>query len=508
MKSNFYCTAFYLFIVLTIRTNVTSQNIQFKQIDIGGKTSVFSQNIIDSEIKNLQNFDIVDFILTMESRNNGFRIPKSDEVKNIIEYKKIFPKGTTRQTCDNTFCRTYRCVKPDGFMYYNLALGAEGKEPTHPHYCNNCSNWNVEYRRKTACHKCKDEGWTFCGKTLACPRCDGRGYVIKETEEKILVFNDILEDNNIQNCKSYFYYDSPIDYGLYLTSGTKIKLIGTIHQDNIGLILVEGQHDIEQEFLLLKEKQKNEDQNAIIVVRRLLSQSNITEAIEKYDALNLQETKNAFYNEMQLALSEHYKTVDQPFKDEQLAKIINDNKTAFNKLSLGIYKLTSDSEGNLSIEGRELGIKSAPLTKTLGSNNQFIVNTSASGNIRIEQTINHIGGEKILVSTKKTIYQTAKGRLYKKVFLGGPGAFIDLVDHRQINVTIKEDIPRNKYQLVQPIIVRTTANGIEIISKNENKLLFEEKFKNRALVVSSRALLIAGGLFFGALRIYEYSRIP
>jgi hypothetical protein len=241
-------------------------------------------------------------------------------------------------------------------------------------------------------------------------------------------------------------------------------------------------------FPYLNELYKKEDALLKTQIKNLLSEKKFDEAIEKYDVLNLQETKNTLNNEMQLALSGHYKKFEQPFKDEQLTKIINENKTAFSKLSVGSYKVTSDSEGYLSIDGRTLGIKSSPLTKTMGKNSEFILNTSASGTIKIEQTVSHNGAEQILVSTTKPIIETGKGKLYKHTILGGPGIW---ANHTKIeNITIQEDIPRNRYRKVQPLIIRTTANGIEIDSKKENKLLSEGKFKNRALAVFSRSLML------------------
>ena len=79
---------------------------------------------------------------------------------------------------------------------------------------------------------------------------------------------------------------------------------------------------------------------------------------------------------------------------------------------------------------------------------------------------------------------------------------------QNVTVTFQGDIPKNRYRKVQPQTIHTIANGIKIATINENKLLFEGKFHNRALVVSSRALLLSGGLFVSGLRIYEYSLIP
>jgi hypothetical protein len=255
-------------------------------------------------------------------------------------------------------------------------------------------------------------------------------------------------------------------------------------------------------FPYLNELYRKEDAILKPQIKNLLAEKKLNEAIENYDALNLQETKNALFSEMQLALSGYYKTFEQPFKDDQLSKIINDNKGVFTKLAPGNYKITSDSEGNLAVDGRTLGINSTPLTKTLGNNNQFSVNTSASGTVKIEQTTSNNGVEQILVSTTKPIFKTRKGKLYKKAFLGK-----GMLDPN-VTVTFHGDVPKNRYRKVQPQTIHTMANGIKIATINENKLLFEGKFHNRALVVSSRALLLAGGLFVSGLRIYEYTLIP
>lgn len=256
------------------------------------------------------------------------------------------------------------------------------------------------------------------------------------------------------------------------------------------------------EFPFLNELHKKEDALLETQIRNLLSEKKLDEAIKKYDALNLEETKNALFSKMQLALSDYYKTFEQQFKVGQLPKIINENKVAFAKLAPGSYKISSDSEGNLSVDGRALGINSTPLTKTLGSNDQFTVNTSASGTLKIEQTTSNNGAEQILVSTTKPIFETRKGKLYKYVILGGPG-YLNIGNHVQVkNITVQEDIPPNKYRKVQPLLIRTTANSIEIDSKQENKLLSEEKFKNRTLAVFSRSVALGAGI--GVLAFYIY----
>jgi hypothetical protein len=257
-----------------------------------------------------------------------------------------------------------------------------------------------------------------------------------------------------------------------------------------------------RKFPYLNELYKKEDALLKTQIKNLLSEKKFDEAIKKYDALNLEDTKNELNSEMKVALSEHYKKFEQPFKEEQLAKLINENKIAFAKLSVGSYKVTSDAEGNLSIDGRTLGIKSSPLTKTMGKNSEFILNTCASGTIKIEQTASNNGAEQILVSTTKPIFETGKGKLYKYIILGGPGIY-NWGNHTKIeNITIQEDIPRNRYRKVQPLIIRTTANGIEIDSKKENKLLSENKFKNRALAVFSRSLML--GVFVFSVYIVSF----
>ncbi len=262
-----------------------------------------------------------------------------------------------------------------------------------------------------------------------------------------------------------------------------------------------------EKFPYVSELQQKEDAQLKAQIINLLSEKKFDAAINKYNSLNLQETANELKSEMQVALAGYYKTFEQPFKDEQLIKIINENKAPLDKLSPGKYKISSDSEGNLLVDGTPIGKKTSPLTKSFGRNNQLTVNTSASGSIKIEQITNNNGAEQILVSTNKPIFETGKGKLYKNVFLGGPGIY-NLGNHQQVNVSVVSDIPKNTYRKVQPLVIQKTANGIEVNSKMENKILSENKFQTRFHIVSTKVILITGSLFYVGLRLFEITQIP
>jgi hypothetical protein len=237
-------------------------------------------------------------------------------------------------------------------------------------------------------------------------------------------------------------------------------------------------------------------------IKNLLAEKKLVEAIEKYDALNLQETKNALFSEMQLALSGYYKTFEQPFSNDKLTNFIIENKSTLSNLAQGNHKISIDSEGKITINETPTGLKTTPLTRSFGQNSEFTVNTMCSGTIKIETLTKNYGYEQIEVSTIKTIYQTRKGKLYKKVFLGQSN------NDPTVSVTFNRDVPKNKYRIVQPFKIITTANDIEINSKLDSKLLSEEKFKSRALTISYRTLSISVAVFFTSLRIYEFFLIP
>lgn len=250
-------------------------------------------------------------------------------------------------------------------------------------------------------------------------------------------------------------------------------------------------------FPHIAELQKKEDEFLKDKIRTLLSQEKFDEAAEAYDVLNLQDTKKTILEELRTSAADYYKTVQQTLSNEQLTKIINDNKQLFSKLPVGEHTLLSDSEGNISVNAQSIGIKIEPLSKSLGKRSSITVNTGAKAIIKINQTTTNDGPEKILVSTNKTVYQTRKGKLYKHVFLGGPGYF-NFGGHEEVIVTYSSDIPRNTYRKVQPVIIQKTINSILTEEKKDSQIKSEGKFKSRALTISFRAVswVIYGGIIY------------
>jgi hypothetical protein len=246
-------------------------------------------------------------------------------------------------------------------------------------------------------------------------------------------------------------------------------------------------------FPYLIELHKKEDVFLKTQIKNLLAEEKIDEAIQRYDALNLQETKNELKSEMQLALSGFYKAFEQSFDNNQISKIINENKVPLAKLSPGYHKITSDSEGNLSVDGVPIGTKTSPLTKLLGRNHQFSANTAGGGEINIEQKIANEGREQMLVSTKKTIYQLGFKGYFKKGFLKNSLEHYHTAS-RFYDVIYDSSIKKNRYRIMQPQLVRIYANGYEISVKKRNEFIAEEKFKSRAVVVIIRSIILFGGI--------------
>jgi hypothetical protein len=482
---------------------VYSQNVKYNSITHEGTQWLMSTENIDNHAVKFDSLAMINFFMQVESENEGYKIPSSQEIEEFLNMKKIIPAGKAKEECKKYI--TCNFIETAGILFVSSITGFE---PSHPHLCKHCKDWSDEYRRKVGCSVCKDNRWSYCGKKANCPICDGKGYKLVNTEEKVVDIYGILRKKGFNTYSVFLYYNSPTDFGYYKvysgTSGYKIKHTSNSikYHGETGLFLKTGNHNIKEEIDKYYVDTRAKDLSLIEEIRKLISENAYESAFQTYNEITLKESLAQIALELKTNFSKYYSTFEQPFDNDQISKIINENKGVFAILAPGNFRITSDSEGNLSVDGRTLGINMTPLTKTLGNNNQFSVNTSAGGSIKIEQTASNNGIEQILVSTEKQVYQTRKGKLYKKVFLGK-----GMLD-QNVTVTFQGDIPKNRYRKVQPQTIHTIANGIKIATINENKLLFEGKFHNRALVVSSRALLLSGGLFVSGLRIYEYSLIP
>ena len=530
----------YLLIPYYIFSQIENKN-DLINVNINGIDWLIESNNYLNQL-NLEDFDSIDEKIMIEYENKfiNYRIPTLTEIYQLYNEDVNIPVSKIKKECR----KTYTCSNSlDSWMlsskYYNY----------HYHECKNCKGWSDKYKAKVPCTRCKDERYLYCGKTFTCIICHGKGFYMEDTEEETLSFENYLTKQNLKNNRFYLYYNNPKDYGIYdlkrnkIYNGNENYLFDV---NSLGVIFVKGSKRIEKEIIELKAQDElktaeildfinsNDFENARINIKllnypknfpyqnklnakedslllnqinTLLIEKKIDIAIEKYDALNLSDSKNSLKNRMQTIVSDYYKTFEQPFTNEQLINIINEHKFTLSKLSPGNHQIYTNSVGEISIDSSPIGLKMLPFTKSLGQNGEFIVNTSSVGTIKIEKTSKNNGPELILVSTNKTIYQTGKGKLYKKVFLGQR-----LLFHQIVSVTINEDVPKNKYRFAQPLIVKTTANGIEINSILENDILSEHKFKSRVLTISSRVLSITGGLtssiFIIVRRIYENSLIP
>jgi hypothetical protein len=548
----------YLLIPYYIFSQIENKN-DLINVNINGIDWLIESNNYLNQL-NLEDFDSIDEKIMIEYENKfiNYRIPTLTEINQLYNQDVNIPVGKIRKECIKTFKCTKDLIEWSYLARSSLAkytvteiVGWVDKNYKYhpPHICNNCKDWSEKYKAKVPCTKCKDERKFYCGNTFTCFACNGKGFYMEDTEEETLSFENYLTKQNLKNNRFYLYYNNPKDYGIYdlkrnkIYNGNENYLFDV---NSLGVIFVKGSKRIEKEIIELKAQDElktaeildfinsNDFENARINIKllnypknfpyqnklnakedslllnqinTLLIEKKIDIAIEKYDALNLSDSKNSLKNEMQTILSDYYKSFEKPFTNEQLINIINELKYTLSKLSPGNHQISTDSDGKISIDSSPTGLKMLPFTKSLGQNGEFIVNTSSVGTIKIEKTSNNNGPELILVSTNKAIYKTGKGKLYKKVFLGQR-----LIFHQIVSVTVNEDIPKNKYRFAQPLIVKTTANGIEINSILENDILSEHKFKSRLLTISSRALSITGGLtssiFIIVRRIYENSLIP
>ncbi len=359
---------FTLAIYSIISTIGNAQKITVKEIKLDSEKFLFSEKAIDYNTQNLNEQQFLEFLAKNESSNQGFKIPESQEIINILSYKTTIT-NKKKVICDKTF----KCAKPIGFYneakwgYVQLAFfkaiepeeiandlthgKSDYQKKTHNHSCKNCQDWTNEYKRKVACNVCRDTRRTYCGKIVKCPICQGKGYVLEETDKQDLDINSFLDSYKIERCEAYLYYNSPSDFGFVSKGGVKNRWSEKYQNQKIGLIFTQGNHDIINERLAFLEQQKKNDDLISKEIELLIDEGKINEASQKFSRLYsksfyaLKFTQNLISNNRineALMLFKSLNISDMNILNQiESKKLINENKIkqflASNNIDSSIY---------------------------------------------------------------------------------------------------------------------------------------------------------------------------
>lgn len=344
---------FALAVYSIISTIGNAQKNTVKEIKLDSEKFLFSEKAIDYNTQNLNEQQFLEFLAKNESFNQGFKIPESQEIISILSYKTTIT-NKKKVICDKTF----KCSKPIGLYeeakwgYVQLAFfraiepeeiandlthgKSDYQKKTHNHSCKNCQDWTNEYKRKVACNVCRDSRRTYCGKIVKCPICQGKGYVLEETDKQDLDINSFLDSYKIEKCEAYLYYNSPKDFGYVSKNGARIKWSEKYQNQKIGIIFTQGVHNIISERQVFLEQQKKNDDLVSKEIELLIEQGKITEASKKFSQLysrlyyELKYTQNLIscnrLNEAYL-LCKSLNIIDENIISQlETKKLINENK--------------------------------------------------------------------------------------------------------------------------------------------------------------------------------------
>lgn len=459
---------------------------------------LLANNVLDSSL----------LIESMEGalvENKGFRIPTSKEIIQTLESSYSIPERIRKVKCE----KTYHCSR-DGYYY--------GMGKNHPHNCKNCENWPYEYRKRVACHICKDIRVTYCGKTVICSSCNGKGYwnhVLPANSE--LSLEEYLREWEKGNNSSIilyrygFYFDDPSDFGLIdLRSKKKISFNTSngwenkLNDEYLSLLLIQGSGTVRQRIATHNEQIDKSDQEKIARIKQLQSQitnsdSDITvlnEITATYDQIKFTKNKSLIYYSIQKSIQDYSSGKSIKMSFTSLSLIINNNKEQFKDLPSGNYTLKIDSYGNVLLNQNKLNIRV--------DSEQLVFNSFKSPvNSEILLTVKEYdktnGPQKIMVSTDKKIFRKSNGKLYRRIF------FDRGYKHEQVAVFYNPSISRNRYQLVQPTIVMKRINDqFELKAGEKDVIISEQRLKTKGFNVALKSLTILSGVSWLALRTYEY----
>lgn len=480
-----------------------------------GNENVTFQKVLSDDL-HLDSTLLLNKMEFLEENNLGYRVPTSSELLRVCrsnEYKT--PPTKEKISCRKTLiCKEMKSL--DDMKYENISIHLSAqwglKKYEHPHPCH-CQNWSEQYKSKVACHVCKDERVTYCGKSFTCPICNGKGYRFEDIPEKSeLNFENYLQYYQLSFPKIVFYFDTPHDYGVFdMVNIRKIPFgmrIDSSDLNNLSFLLFAGNESVRmkiENYNLLVQKN---DKEVSTLIDDFLANGNAEEAANHVHKFMSRITLNYYQKKIQDYLTTKYLNEEVELDKIQIDDFIKNNRDYISKLRIGSYSLKTDTSGNISIDGVALDykIQQCP-TKYFGLKREFNVVLVSSSEIRIEI-------DTILLKNQTKRYQTfdgysikwnKRGKPFKKNFYNGS---VFTMSQYLVKTEINKNLSKRTLLTVESCKIEKKANSILLSETTVDRTLKEDKIVSRIPHVITKSLGFSVGAFIGLLRLYEYSLIP
>lgn len=257
----------------------------------------------------------------------------------------------------------------------------------------------------------------------------------------------------------------------------------------------------------------NEDLSTEKKIQELLAMNNLNEALIKFQDFNFSENNVTSKQRIQHYLDSAYSNYVENFdltisnqlfnivamkKDNSVSSIDYDVlkfssnqitlkaliKLLFEKgvlmdLSIGAHILTIGNKGEVSLDNKTLSLTTTPIKKYDGKSDVFYTNIAVT--IPFEVKEQKIKSERALSSTKMTIYiyqsnnggnlLSMDGMVPSTLYVNYGG---NAQNYKVVPSSYDESIPKNKYYLVQDILIQNKIGDLIIFSKTETVIFYEK----------------------------------
>ena len=268
---------------------------------------------------------------------------------------------------------------------------------------------------------------------------------------------------------------------------------------------------LEQERIELNKKEEKEkkekeienklkDNSLLILIKDHLNQKRTNLALETYNNLNLTASQQEVRGLLETSLIEYYKQNPKEISKSELNEFIRKYNTVFKTVNPGNHTLKIDTDGSIFIDDKIINQKSEIFRMNVG--NDLTIPYVTKANFELIQKQEFGGEERFETSTTRKVSKTKRGDYYKVSF------FTYSIFSFPVTKTINENIPKNSYNVVQPIIESKFINDNFISKENTVKVIKQGQFKKRIGVAIRRSIVSAFVIVWSSLRIYEMSLIP
>lgn len=148
-------------------------------------------------------------------------------------------------------------------------------------------------------------------------------------------------------------------------------------------------------------------------------------------------------------------------------------------LSIGAHILTIGNKGEVSLDNKTLSLTTTPIKKYDGKSDVFYTNIAVT--IPFEVKEQKIKSERALSSTKMSIYiyqsnnggnlLSMDGMVPSTLYVNYGG---NAQNYKVVPSSYDESIPKNKYYLVQDILIQNKIGDLIIFSKTETVIFYEK----------------------------------